>query len=109
MPKTLSIIRKTLKEVDTVTVTNGKFVFNGTTPETLDPHYIFMENSRAYALVFIEDGTMEFTSHKDSLASGETVGTFQNDLFTEFKTSCMQPALLVHVDHYKRNCKLQVQ
>lgn len=76
---------RTLIEVDTVTVTNGTFTFSGETPKTLDPHYIFMENARPYALVFIEDGTMTFTAHKDSLMNGETVGTFQNDLFSEFK------------------------
>lgn len=76
---------RTIIEVDTATITNGTFVFKGVAPETLDPHYIFIDKSRGNAIVFIENGDMEFTAHKDSLGLGNTTGTVQNDLFNALK------------------------
>ncbi len=74
----------TIKEIDTVTVTEGKFVFTGNTPKTLDPYYIFIEKVRGNLLVFAENGTIDLSAHKDSLMDATMSGMTQNNLFVNF-------------------------
>lgn len=75
----------TIKEVDTVIITDGKFSITGPIPKTLEPHYILLENSRENMMLFLENATIDITAHKDSLRDALITGSVQNDLFTNFK------------------------
>ncbi|MCK0158185.1 AhpC/TSA family protein [Cellulophaga sp. F20128] len=74
----------TIIEVDTATITAGNFTFKGE-PKSLEPHVILLENSRDNMMLFIENGTIELSAHKDSLRNVSIIGTTQNDVFTSFK------------------------
>ncbi|WBU88994.1 TlpA disulfide reductase family protein [Cellulophaga omnivescoria] len=73
-----------VKEIDTVTVKDGKFVFNTPLPATLDPYYVFIDKIRGNMMFFPEQGTIEMSAHKDSLRNVTISGTPQNDMFTDF-------------------------
>lgn len=71
-------------EVDTTTVENGKFVFEGvaTIPEL---HYIFLgEQQNAYKAIILENGEIAFNANKDSLGFAELSGTLQNEVFSDY-------------------------
>ena len=70
-------------DVDTTEVIDGKFVFNGQagTPEV---NYIFIDKSKGYTAIVIENGEIEITAHKDSLGLAKIKGTPQNDLFSKY-------------------------
>ncbi|MDO6491676.1 MULTISPECIES: TlpA disulfide reductase family protein [unclassified Cellulophaga] len=73
-----------IKEVDTVTVKEGKFVFNTPTPKILDPYYVFIDKVRGNMMFFPENGTIEMSAHRDSLRNVVISGTPQNDMFSDF-------------------------
>ncbi len=70
-------------DVDTATVENGVFSFAGaaTGPEL---HYIFINKIRGNIPVILENGTIEVSAQKDSLAYAKISGTPQNKLFASF-------------------------
>jgi len=70
-------------EVDTATITDGKFQFKGvsTTPEL---HYIFVDKIKGYTAVILENGTIDFSAQKDSLGFASIEGTLQNDVFADY-------------------------
>ncbi|WP_367177023.1 redoxin domain-containing protein [uncultured Eudoraea sp.] len=72
-----------LIEVDTTTLENGKFTFTGSSgmPEL---HYLLINSVRGNIPVVIENGTIEVSAQKDSLAFAKIKGTLQNDLFAGF-------------------------
>lgn len=73
-------------DVDTATVDNGAFSFNGKAalPEL---HYLFIDDTRGNIPVILEKGTIEVSTQKDSLAFATIEGTPQNDLFADFLES----------------------
>ena len=70
-------------EVDTATITNGKFQFKGTAaaPEL---HYIFVDKAQGYTAVILENGTIDFSAQKDSLGFAKVKGTLQNNVFGDY-------------------------
>jgi len=81
--KTTDSLRQSLIEVDTTTVENGVFSFAGTisSPKL---YYMFIEDSRGSAPVVLENGTIKFKAHKDSLGFSSLKGTPQNDYFMAY-------------------------
>ena len=72
-----------LIEVDTALLENGKFTFTGSSamPEL---HYLLINRVRGNIPVVIENGNIEISAQKDSLAFAKMEGTLQNDLFSDF-------------------------
>ncbi len=72
-----------LVDIDTTTVENGKFAFNGVAgiPEV---HYILIDQMQGYAAVVLENGEIEFSAQKDSLGLAKIKGTPQNDAFSAY-------------------------
>jgi thiol-disulfide isomerase/thioredoxin len=72
-----------LIEIDTATIENGKFTFTGSSsmPEL---HYLLVNSVRGNIPVVIENGNIEVSAQKDSLAFAKIEGTLQNDLFADF-------------------------
>jgi thiol-disulfide isomerase/thioredoxin len=72
-----------LIEVDTTTIENGKYTFSGTSalPEL---HYLLINSMRGNIPVVLENGSIEVSAQKDSLAFAKMKGTLQNDLFADF-------------------------
>ncbi|MFS4468232.1 redoxin domain-containing protein [Maribacter sp. 2210JD10-5] len=70
-------------EVDTASLTGGKFTFTGTAPSP-ELHYIFLDKSQGYTAVILENGTIEFNAQKDSLGFATVEGTLQNDIFAKY-------------------------
>ena len=70
-------------EVDTATITNGKFQFKGTAaaPEL---HYIFVDKAQGYTAVILENGTIDYSAQKDSLGFAKVKGTLQNNVFGDY-------------------------
>lgn len=70
-------------EVDTTTITEGKFEFKGVSnaPEL---HYIFVDNSQGYTALILENGDIDFEASVDSLGFAEIGGTPQNDFFSNY-------------------------
>ncbi len=70
-------------DVDTTTVENGKFIFEGlaTIPEL---HYIFLGDQNAFKAIILENGEIEFNANKDSLGFAKLGGTLQNDIFSDY-------------------------
>jgi peroxiredoxin len=68
---------------DTARVTDGTFTFAGisTAPEL---RYIFVDGLSAGIPVFVENGSIRITAHRDSLGSAEVRGTPQNKAYAEF-------------------------
>ena len=73
-------------DVDTTTVRNGAFVFEGQT-EFPELHYLFIEETPGNIPLVLEEGTIEVHTHKDSLSYAEIEGTAQNDYFADFLES----------------------
>ncbi len=72
-----------LVDVDTTTVENGLFTFNGNQQQP-KLHYIFLESNRGNIPVFIENGEIDLKFQKDSLNYAELKGTPQNEIFMNF-------------------------
>jgi len=72
-----------LVEVDTTTIENGQYTFTGTSalPEL---HYLVINEVRGSIPVVLENGSIEVSAQKDSLAFAKLKGTLQNDLFADF-------------------------
>ena len=70
-------------DVDTTAVTDGKFAFEGIAgvPEA---HFIFVGESQAYILIVLENGEIELSAQKDSLALAKIEGAPQNDMLAAF-------------------------
>ena len=68
---------------DTALISNGTFTFNGdvAAPEL---RYIFIEGVNAGVPVFVENGSINITAHRDSLVSAEVNGTLQNKYYSDF-------------------------
>ena len=81
--KTTDSLKQRLIEIDTASIENGSFSFTGTA-ESPELYYITLENVRGNAPVMLENGTIKFRAHKDSLGFSTIKGTLQNDLFMEF-------------------------
>ena len=81
--KTTDSLRQKLIEVDTTVVENGSFSFTGNT-DSPKLYYLFMENIRGSAPVVVENGSIQFKAHKDSLGFSTLKGTLQNDLFMNY-------------------------
>ena len=73
-------------DVDTALVKNGSFTFTGKA-EMPELHYLFIEDTRGNIPLVLEEGTIEVTTQKDSLAYADIEGTPQNDLFSDFLKS----------------------
>lgn len=73
-------------DVDTAIVENGLFTFTGT---TLSPelHYLFIDQTQGNIPLVLEQGSIEVSTHKDSLAYADVKGTQQNKLFADFLSS----------------------
>jgi len=70
-------------EVDTATITNGKFQFKGTAP-TPELHYVFVDKAQGYTAVILENGTIDYSAQKDSLGFAKVKGTLQNNVFGDY-------------------------
>ncbi|ASV32046.1 TlpA disulfide reductase family protein [Maribacter cobaltidurans] len=70
-------------EVDTTTIKEGKFEFTGTS-EKPELYYIFVDNTKGYTAVILENGEIEFEASIDSLGFAEIGGTPQNDYFSNY-------------------------
>lgn len=81
--KTTDSLRQRLIEVDTTTVENGTFTFTGTA-DSPKLYYMFIDGDRGSAPVVLENGTIRFKAHKDSLGFSSIKGTPQNDFFMEY-------------------------
>jgi thiol-disulfide isomerase/thioredoxin len=68
---------------DTARVTNGSFTFTGISaaPEL---RYIFVEGLSAGVPIFVENGSIRITAHRDSLGNAEVRGTPQNESYADF-------------------------
>jgi len=68
---------------DTALISNGTFSFKGdaSAPEL---RYIFIEGVNAGIPVFVENGSINITAHRDSLGSAEVEGTLQNEYYSDF-------------------------
>jgi peroxiredoxin len=73
-------------DVDTATIDNGHFKFSGVS-ELPELHYLFIDETRGNIPLILEEGTIEVTAQKDSLAFASINGTPQNDLFADFLES----------------------
>ena len=68
---------------DTALISNGTFAFTGdATAHEL--RYIFIEGVNAGVPVFVENGSIRITAHRDSLGSAEVKGTLQNEYYSDF-------------------------
>ena len=72
-----------LVDVDTATVQNGLFSFNGSQDEP-KMHYLFVDKVRGNAPVIVENGIIDVEFQKDSIGYAEIKGTEQNELFMGF-------------------------
>lgn len=70
-------------EVDTTTLTNGRFLFTGTqvSPEM---HFIFVDKLQGYTSLILENGDISYSAQKDSLGFAKVDGTFQNKSFADY-------------------------
>ncbi|MFS4418640.1 redoxin domain-containing protein [Maribacter sp. 2307ULW6-5] len=70
-------------DVDTTYLVNGKFEFTGNAagPEL---HYLFVDNSRNFAAIILENGPIAFSAQIDSMGFAEFGGTLQNDIFSDY-------------------------
>jgi thiol-disulfide isomerase/thioredoxin len=73
-------------DVDTAQVENGEFSFIGEIGQA-ELHYIFIDETQGNIPIVLEEGTIDVTTHKDSLAYAEIEGTPQNDYFADFLES----------------------
>jgi peroxiredoxin len=70
--------------VDSATVTQGKFTFNGGPSASPELHYIFFGRGQENIPIIVENGEIEVSAQRDSLGFAKIGGTLQNDLFYEF-------------------------
>ncbi|PIB25790.1 TlpA disulfide reductase family protein [Maribacter sp. 4G9] len=70
-------------EVDTTTVTRGKFEFTGVSDKP-ELHYIFVDKAKGYTAVILENGEIDFEASIDSLGFADIGGTPQNDFFSNY-------------------------
>lgn len=70
-------------EVDTTTVTQGKFEFTGVSDKP-ELHYIFVDKAKGYTAVILENGEIDFEASIDSLGFADIGGTPQNDFFSNY-------------------------
>ncbi len=70
-------------DIDTATVENGKFTFNGEMPAP-EMHYVFVENLMGFTPVILENGEIMMKAQKDSLGMAEVTGTPQNEVFVDY-------------------------
>ncbi|MEM6894758.1 MAG: TlpA disulfide reductase family protein [Bacteroidota bacterium] len=72
-----------LVDVDTTTVENGVFSFEGV-QEQPKLHYLMLEDSRGNLPFFLENGKISIKFQKDSMNYARIKGTPQNDIFMDF-------------------------
>lgn len=70
--------------VDSATVTKGSFTFKGGTLTSPELHYIFFGKGQENIPIIVENGTIEISAQRDSLAFAKIGGTMQNELFSDF-------------------------
>jgi peroxiredoxin len=70
--------------VDSAKVTNGSFTFNGGSITSPELHYIFFGKGQENIPIIVENGTIEISAQRDSLAFAKIGGTMQNELFSDF-------------------------
>ena len=70
--------------VDSAMITNGAFTFKGGPIKSPELHYIFFGKGQENIPVIVEDGTIDVSAQRDSLAFAKIGGTLQNDLFSDF-------------------------
>ncbi len=70
--------------VDSAMVTNGTFTFKGGPSKSPELHYIFFGKGQENIPIIVEDGTIDITAQRDSLAFAKIGGTLQNELFYDF-------------------------
>jgi len=70
--------------VDTVTIADGTFSFQGDSIQAPELHYIFIDEAPGNIPVVVEKGTIEITTQRDSLNFAKISGTLQNELFSDF-------------------------
>lgn len=71
------------KAIDTATVNGGKFEFTGVA-DLPEMHYIFLDQTRGYSAIVLENGEIDFKAQKDSLGFANIGGTVQNDIFSSY-------------------------
>lgn len=71
-------------DVDTTTVTAGKFVFEGPATATPEMYYIAIDKIRGFIPIVVENGTIEVSTQKDSLMFAKIEGTEQNEIFANY-------------------------
>ena len=82
------ITLKTIKDnrpidIDTATIVNGKFTFNGTIDKP-DMHLLFIRNVKGSLPFILENQNMELTLYKDSLYASKIVGSKENDILQKY-------------------------
>ena len=70
-------------DVDTATIANGKFVFEGNI-EVPELHFIFVEGQQGAIPLVLEAGKIWITGHKDSLRLVRFGGSPQNDAYSNY-------------------------
>ncbi len=70
--------------VDSATVKAGKFSFDGAPVEGPELYRIFFGNGQENIPLIVENGVIEVSAQRDSLAFAKIGGTLQNDLFYDF-------------------------
>ncbi len=73
-----------LVSVDTATVANGTFIFEGGSVTSPEIHYVFIDKVAGNIPVVVENGEIEIKTQIDSLGYAVIGGTFQNDVFRNF-------------------------
>ncbi|NNL08500.1 MAG: AhpC/TSA family protein [Croceitalea sp.] len=81
--KTTDSLSRGLIEIDTTTIENGVFVFEGKTSSP-QLHYLFIDGVRGNSPIIIENGTIEFSAQKDSLGFAKLKGSEQNRMFMDY-------------------------
>ena len=78
-----------LKAVDTVKIENGKFVFKGSAKEP-ELYLVQVEKVQGKVPFILENGDIEMTINKDSVAITKVSGTYNNDELTSYKENGMK-------------------
>lgn len=81
--KTPDSLRRTMIDVDTAVVENGKFTFSGIS-EFPELYYVFVDGVRGNSPIILENGEISFKAQKDSLSFARLRGTLQNELFMDY-------------------------
>ncbi|HPW98194.1 MAG TPA: DUF4369 domain-containing protein, partial [Flavobacterium sp.] len=75
--------------VDTVKIENGKFVFKGSAKEP-ELYLVQVEKVQGKVPFILENGDIEMTINKDSVAITKVSGTYNNDELTSYKENGMK-------------------